>query len=460
MVKLLRTPFVVLVVALALALVACDSSGDGTTTTGAPGSTSGSTLPGETTTTEAPVMSLPPDAVPGETSPSIPPEVEAEMRSEIGTLILDVEESRALPFLEIPTVTILDEAEFTARVNAQLQEDIDSEELAVAEALLKLVGMLEPDDDYEAMLVALFTEQVAGFYDPVTKELVVPVSVDGITPLQEVVIVHELIHALTDQHFDFGDEYERTVEEGVRDDASAMLASFEGDATYQQFLYLESLDPAAAAAAALEALQIDRSVLEASPRWMQRDLAFPYEQGLRFTDFLIDEGGLKAVDESYLSPPISTEQILDPNKYLRDELPLDLEPLTVTLAGWDLADEASWGEWGTRMMLLEVLSPGNLAQATAGWGNDTYRFFVNGPDSAMAWSYVAETVEDAEDLTNALIAMSRDQMGASDAQESGGGLLFNGGDPYVFIDRIDDRIFYIASTDASAGEDLRTQLGL
>ena len=357
MVKLLRTPFVVLVVALALALVACDSSGDGTTTTGAPGSTSGSTLPGETTTTEAPVTSLPPDAVPGETSPSIPPEVEAEMRSEIGTLILDVEESRALPFLEIPTVTILDEAEFTARVNAQLQEDIDSEELAVAEALLKLVGMLEPDDDYEAMLVALFTEQVAGFYDPVTKELVVPVSVDGITPLQEVVIVHELIHALTDQHFDFGDEYERTVEEGVRDDASAMLASFEGDATYQQFLYLESLDPAAAAAAALEALQIDRSVLEASPRWMQRDLAFPYEQGLRFTDFLIDEGGLKAVDESYLSPPISTEQILDPNKYLRDELPLDLEPLTVTLAGWDLADEASWGEWGTRMMLLEVLSP-------------------------------------------------------------------------------------------------------
>ena len=239
-----------------------------------------------------------------------------------------------------------------------------------------------------------------------------------------------------------------------------MLATIEGDATYQQFLYLESLDPAAAAAAALEALQIDRSVLDASPTWMQRDLAFPYEQGLIFADFLIAEGGLKAIDEAYQAPPISTEQILDPNKYLRNELPLELAPLTVTLEGWELFDEASWGEWGTRLMLLEVLSPGNLAQATAGWGNDTYRFFLNGTESAMAWSYRAETVADAEDLTNALIAMSRDQMGATGAQESGGGLLFSGGTPYVFIDRIDDQIFYVASTDPVAGDDLRSQLGL
>ena len=112
------------------------------------------------------------------------------MRSDIGVIILDVEESRGLPFLEVPTITILDEAEFTERVNADLRADIDQEELAGQEALFKLLGMLDADDDLYEIIVTLYTEQVAGFYDGDTKEMVVPASVDGITPLQEIVVAH------------------------------------------------------------------------------------------------------------------------------------------------------------------------------------------------------------------------------------------------------------------------------
>ena len=65
-----------------------------------------------------------------------------------------------------------------------------------------------------------------------------------------------------------------------------------------------------------------------------------------------------------------------------------------------------------------------------------------------------------EELTNALIVHARDRMGASGAVESAGGLLFSGGSPTVFIDRIDDAIFFLASTDAAAVEDARTQLGI
>lgn len=382
------------------------------------------------------------------------------MRADIGEQILQVEESRGLPFLEIPTVTILDEAAFTARVNATLEEDLDEEEVAGQEAMFTLLGMLDESYDLYQLLVDLYTEQVAGFYDTEAKELVVPASVDGITPLQEVVIAHELTHALTDQHFDVTDEYTRRVDEGVVDDASAMLALLEGDATYQQFLHLESLDPAEAAAAALEALAADSSVLRSAPMWIQRDLSFPYEQGLVFAGALIADGGLKRVDEAYQEPPVSTEQILDPNKYFRGELPMPIDALTVDLAGWEMFDEATMGEWGVRLLLMETLAPGDLVQVAAGWGNDTYRVFLKGPDTAFAWSYVAETEEDAEELTNALIAHSRDQMGASGAQESGGGLLFSGQDPYVFIDRVENQIFYVASTDVAAGEDLRQQLGL
>jgi hypothetical protein len=445
--------------AFAIVAVGCDNSGSTSSTTVTAGAGTDTTN-ASTTTTEAPISTIPPDSIPGTNSDSISDDVAAQMRTEIGVIMLEVEETRGLPFLEIPTVTILDEAAFTARVNSDLDEELDPEEVAGQEAMLKLLGMLDEDVDLRSLLLSLYTEQVAGFYDLDTKEMVVPVSVDGITALQELTISHELVHALTDQHFDVGDIYTDRSDNGNEDDASAMLGLIEGDATYQQFLFLESWGPLKATQAAFEALTIDTSVFDATPEWMQQDLAFPYEQGLTFTGYLMQESGLKGVDAAYQNPPVSTEQILDPNKYLRGEIPAELARLTVTLDGWEVFDEATLGEWGTRLLLTDTLRPGERNQAAAGWANDTYRFLLNGNESVFVWSYLAESIPDAEDLSNALIAHARDTMGATGAEESGGGLRFGGGSPYVFIDRIDDAIFFIASTGSAAGEDVRAQLGL
>ena len=446
----------ILVVAVALVASACDSS----STSSSVQETSASSIVAETTTTAATLVSLPQDAIPGTNSPSISPEIAAEMREEIGVLILDAEESRGLPFLAVPTITILDQAAFTERVNTDLTADLAEEDLTTDEALLTLLGMLEPDDDLESMIIELYTEQFLGFYDLETKELVVPVAADGITPFQSVTIVHELVHALTDQHFDFSDEFERRIDEGNGDDASAALALIEGDATYQGFLFLESLSPDDAADAALEILSFDSVVFDAMPRWMQRDVGFPYEKGLTFIGQIMATAGLKGVDDAYKAIPISTEQILDPNKYLRGEQPETVTPLTVDLPGWEMAEEATFGEWGIQLILTDAVPPGAATQAAAGWGNDTYRFFTRGSDSAIAWSYQGETETDAEDLTDAMIAHTKDVMGATNGQESLGGLLYDGGSPFVFIDRVDDKVIFIAATDLTALESLREQLGV
>jgi len=448
-----------LALAIALVAAACESpSGETTSTTGDDQTVTSSTQ--ATTTTEAPLGSIPPDAIPGTTSESIAPEVAEAMRAEIGVLILDTEENRGLPFLSVPTVTILDADAFTERVRTLLEEDLDPVEVAGDQAILELFGMLDGTVDLYQLLVDLYTEQVAGFYDPDVGELVVPVSVDGITPLQKITIVHELVHALTDQHFDFNDVYEERTENGTGDDVSAILALVEGDATYQQFLYLESMDPAEAAEAVLESLAIDTSVLDSVPSWIRQDLTFPYEHGLIFNGFLVTNGGLKGIDEAYLDPPISSEQILHPEKYDRFEMPTDLAPLTVSLPDWELFDEATFGEWGIRMLLLDSLTPADVTQAAAGWGNDTYVAFLNGDDAAVAWVYEGDSVADAEDLTDGLVAHIRRTMDAGSPQESGGGLLFSGGSTYVFIDRVDEKIFFVAATDAEAGASLRDQLGV
>jgi len=447
-----------LAIVIALFGASCESSGGETTTSAGDQITTSSTE--ATTTTEAPLTSIAPGSIPGGTSPSIPAEIAAAMRADIGVIMLDAEESRGLPFLEIPRVTILDEAEFTARVRSTMEEDLDPDEIAGDQAVFELLGMLDGSTDLYELLVDLYTEQVAGFYDADEGELVVPVSTDGITALQEITIAHELVHALSDQHFDFNDSYEDLVDNGTGDDASGILGLVEGDATYQQFLYLESMDPLSAAQAVLESLSMDSSVFDSVPMWIQQDLAFPYEHGLVFTGFLVSEGGLKGVDEAYLDLPISTEQILHPEKYLRSEQPSELAPLSVDLEGWELFDEATFGEWGLRLLLLDSLQPGELTQAAAGWGNDTYRAFLRGDDTAFGWVYDGETIEDAEDLADGLIAHIRDSMNAGSPAESGGGLLFSGGSAYVFIDRVDEKIYFVASTDPAAGESLREQLGV
>lgn len=448
------------IIALAFVAVSCDR-GSGATSS-SPGGTNGpdGTDQGATTTTYETIASIPASQIPGTHSASISEKLDAEMRADIGVLMLVAEESRALPFLEIPTVTILDQAEFQSRVATDVAEDLDSTHLVNNQKMFELMGMLDGQTDLGELLVDLYAEQVLGFYDGATKEIVVPAAVDGFSVYQRITIVHELVHALTDQHFDFDPEYERRSDEGNIDDAAALLALVEGDATYQQFLYVQNMDPADAVQAALEALSFDTTILDSAPTWVGLDLAFPYEQGLVFMREIIADGGLEGVDKAYQDIPTTTEQILNPRKYLRREEPDPLEPVSVTLPDWNIQEDASWGEWGVRMILTDTVSPGMVTQAADGWGNDSYRTLVKGDDIAMAWNYLAETTEDAEDLVNALIVHARTRMGATSSQESGSGLVLEGDGIYVFIDRDDDHFVFIASTDRDAGNSLRTQMGV
>lgn len=446
--------------ALALVAAACDNSTNGSTTTLVGPTTTDTSQAVSSTTTAPPLVSIPPDQIPGTHSPSIPDDVALEMRSEIGLLILEAEESRALPFLQVPTITILDKEAFQARVAASVEEDLDPIELARDQAFFELLGMLDGATDFGELLVSLYAEQVVGFYDGDTGEIVVPAALDGLSAFQKITIVHELVHALTDQHFEFNDEYETLADAGNIDDVSALLAVVEGDATYQQLLYMENLDASDAADAVLEIFSFDTSTLDSAPPWIGMDLSFPYEQGLVFMGAVIEEGGLKGVDEVYQDLPTTSEQILEPRKYLRREKPAPLSRVTVTLPGWEIHQDATMGEWGVRLILNDSLNPGVVTQAAAGWGNDSYRVLVNGDDVAMAWSYLAESEQDAEDLVDALIVHAREAMGASSTVESGGGLILEGGGIYVFIDRVDDAFVFIASTDRDAGGSLRTQMGV
>ena len=55
-------------------------------------------------------------------------------------------------------------------------------------------------------------------------------------------------------------------------------------------------------------------------------MIFPYFQGMVFCAKLANAGGWAAIDEVYRNPPLSTEQILHPEKYRdRPDYPMTIE---------------------------------------------------------------------------------------------------------------------------------------
>src|SRR5262245_26524823 len=120
-------------------------------------------------------------------------------------------------------------------------------------------------------------------------------------------LVHEMVHALQDQHFglrklhqtSFGSDRER-----------ATAARIEGDATYTMIEVLKKEQP--------HVEFMLKTTLETADRL---DNAFLYGIGAKYVKALKDKGGWKAVDVRYQFRPTSTAAILHPGEFI-SPLPL------------------------------------------------------------------------------------------------------------------------------------------
>jgi hypothetical protein len=150
-------------------------------------------------------------------------------------------------------------------------------------------------------------------------------------------------------------------------EGDAMLAEEQWWRTYSTEKDLEDLAAAIA--------EYDGAVFDAAPAFIQEDFLFPYDEGLAFVQHLFRQGGWAAVDDAYRDPPTTTEHILHPELYGKDEpIPVDLADLLANLGpGWREFESDVLGEWFTRLVLAEHIPDWEAAEAAAGWGGDRYR---------------------------------------------------------------------------------------
>src|SRR3990172_13008324 len=129
--------------------------------------------------------------------------------------------------------------------------------------------------------ISLYAEQVGGFYDHETGEMVI-MGGSELSPLSKSIVVHELVHALTDQHYGFASLSDELWDAGEFERVSAISSLAEGDATYFQLAYLETLSTSDQVDAVTESMDVDTTVMDSLPASFSEDLTFPYDSGFGF----------------------------------------------------------------------------------------------------------------------------------------------------------------------------------
>ena len=200
-----------------------------------------------------------------------------------------------------PTIVVLSPVEFSARVELLLdrREDENFRDDAMT-LLFRLVGRLDDGDDLSAFRRDLNGLPETAWYDDSTGSLLVADSPVELGPLARSEVVHEVVHALADQHYRWASYRSESLPD-ADDRLAAFDALVEGDATYFQLLYIQQMSQADREEVAL-AFVDSSAAAEGVPGWVIEDLAFPFDQGFEFVADLVASGGIAAVDRAYLDP--------------------------------------------------------------------------------------------------------------------------------------------------------------
>lgn len=342
----------------------------------------------------------------------------AEIVAAADAILEEVSKLRGLKPLAPVKSGLKSRAEIEQEIIRGFEETSTPEELDAANKSLIAYGLAPKDFRYREFMIKLMTEQVAGFYRPKSKELFLADWND--LEQQKPVMVHELQHALQDQHFNLR-RFEKWPS-GDSDREAAIHALIEGDATalmYAHQLKAMGLDisklPPISSLADQTLAQAERDKQEvylSAPAALREALVFPYVYGASFVQEMLKKRGWPGVSQAFTDLPQSTEQILHFDKYVAQEMPIKVELPDISPqlgADWKRIDADVNGEFGYFLILSEFISKKDARQAAAGWGGDQTTLYENAKTGQLLLAHLSrwDTAKDAEEFFRAYAERTR-----------------------------------------------------
>lgn len=325
---------------------------------------------------------------------------------------------RGLPLKHAIRSNVLGSGELSELLDRLLKAELTDERVRGETITWQAFRLLPEGTDLKLLYSDLLEEQVGGLYDDSSGKLYVTETFDPTSILGKIILSHEICHAIQDQNYPIKDLPFRTEN---TDQNLAVGAVLEGDAT------MLMVEWAAENFKMTDLLGIDdwfaqgTQQLESVPPPLVQSLIFPYMGGMYFYMDLKMRGIENWRNRPFAQPPLSTEQILHPEKYY----PLQEKPVEVALPEWEAGDTGVEqihtgivGEWVTRLILSNPAAYPDLTQLTttevlvddpaavegsAGWGGDRYLTAANEDNSrwVVTWKTVWDSEADAREFASA-----------------------------------------------------------
>lgn len=385
----------------------------------------------------------------------------ATIEKELDRLTLEVSTLRGLSLTEKVEREFMSREQLRAYLEQHLAEEYPEEEAEADALLMALLGLLEPDTDLYQLLLDLYTEQIAGFYDPKTGRMYL--IAEALGPMEKLIFVHEYVHALQDRLFDLGEQLDAL--KGEDDRALALEALAEGDATLLMEQYLLAHMSELMTPDLLEQVYgIETPRFDAAPYAVQRKLMFPYEAGLSFARTLYEEGNWTGIDAAWRNPPRSTEQILHPERY-PDDVPrlVAVPPLTTTLGpGWRLRDQDTLGEFMLRLHLEAYLDNDDeeekVDRAATGWGGDRYALYVREDGEAcLVIILVWDNADEAGEFVEAYLKLAEARYGTTGEGSVAAGMWW-AGRPGLYLRQQGEMVWLVLTPERVTAEAVAQEL--
>ncbi|HVO31767.1 MAG TPA: hypothetical protein VMV18_13565 [bacterium] len=323
-------------------------------------------------------------------------DLEAMAKKILGTM----SEIRKLPIKHSVTMEVATREQIVGYVDSRMKEEMKPNELDGQEAALKRLGLVPEKLDMKKFMLDLYGEQVAGYYDPFKQKFFIA---SWMAPMMQApIMAHELTHALQDQSFNLKPFLTPIPDNS--DATSARQAVVEGDAVIAMFKYLghqsgmDITPPSVGEMIRNSMASPAYPTFMGAPAYFKESLYFPYADGADFIQKTLaaNKGDWASISALYAHLPKSSEQVLHPEKYLKDDpKPVDL---AIKIPGWKEVHTDVLGELVLRTLLAGFLTDDQARDAAEGWGGDRYRAFQRekGPKTVAGTMVVLRTTWDTE----------------------------------------------------------------
>jgi hypothetical protein len=323
---------------------------------------------------------------------AVPPQ---DTLAQIGRYVEELTKISGLPLRKPVESAVISREKVNEFLKSRVKEVASPEEIRREELVLKKFGLVPQDFNLAQSTVDIFTEQAVALYDFHRKKLYLTDWTPSET--REAALVHELAHALADQNYGL-ERYLKNAREN--DDASlARMAVMEGQASWlmtehganQLGQSLKDSGPVVEAMLRVASAPAGQfPVFENAPLYMRETLIFPYTKGLLFQHAVVEKLGVKAFSEVFLRPPVSTQQILHPERYFNGEAPSKPKLPAFTARGFQRVIHGTVGELDHAILLTQYLSRAEAMSLTPGWRGGRYAVYESRDRARSVLAYASE----------------------------------------------------------------------